>query len=283
MASNFSETLMHYWTRKKSEREGFSLRSAAKKLKMSPGFLSDVLRGNKRPSPVVLSKIIAFLEVEQERVGSIWSKAIREYGFEEGVAASAELKTLGIDERPIHSLDSWIPEDRKKMTVVRQWFYLAIMQCLRLQSYDGTNRSLAKMLKISETSVSVALNDLQLGGLVEVDENGFYRKSSLRIRFSDTVSKPEIRKLHGQFLDKAKAVLENDTDPESFQKRLITGITLSTSSDQIEWAKAKLAECLHEIANAIGVVNEKPTHVYQLALQFFPLAEPENLQSPLKK
>ena len=70
---------------------------------------------------------------------------------------------------------------------------------------------------------------------------------------------------------KAQHELSEKNTESDFEKRLITGITLTASPEKIAEAKKKLAEALHDIAN--DLIEGEGTQVYHLAAQFFPLSK----------
>ncbi|RYZ95173.1 MAG: DUF4423 domain-containing protein [Proteobacteria bacterium] len=81
----------------------------------------------------------------------------------------------------------------------------------------------------------------------------------------------DIRRFHASMLERAQRELQHAVNEEDFERRLITGITISASPEKIAAAKQRLAECLHEIANEL--IEDKGTEVYHLAAQLFPLTK----------
>ena len=71
------------------------------------------------------------------------------------------------------------------------------------------------------------------------------------LRLASAKSQPEIRNFHKQMLKRAEEELKK-TSPEDFERRLITGITITADPDKIEVAKKMLSDALHEIANLLG-------------------------------
>jgi hypothetical protein len=101
--------------------------------------------------------------------------------------------------------------------------------------------------------------------------NGQFKKANVRLRWGSAKSLAEIRNFHDQMLAKAQETLRQQTEDADFQRRLITGITVSANPEKIEAAKRKLAECLHEIAN--DLTAEPGSAVYHISGQLFPLTK----------
>jgi len=252
--------LQKYFKKKKKSQYGFSQRKLAQEIAISPAFLSNVLSG-KKPIPYpLLMKLCRSLNIESEVTEKIKSA---HHGF---VGASAFQKKG--KSRVKTQLAGWDIASRDQFLVLRQWFYIPILIFSQSKLFDGTPASVAKKLGISRPSVEIALRDLTAMGMyTEVD--GKYFCTDKKIRWSSEKSLREIRLFHENMMKQAIAVLHSQTDQESFEKRLITGITVTTNPEKILAARLKLSECLHEIANDMMIENG--SEVYHLAGQLFSL------------
>ncbi len=250
--------LKKYLKKKQISQKGYSLRVLAKQLKVSPSFLSRMLNGKKAVPQKILLELRKYLNIEDEVFGSL-------------LPANAEIAKEKI-KRPIDTqLKDWDFADKKSISILRQWFYLPILEFTTLKNYDGRVESICERLGLSKTSVEIALNEMETLGLLEKKDQK-YKKTKKKIRWASSNSEIEIRGFHSQMLGKAQMEL-NNVDTESFKRRLITGVTITTSEEKILSAKTKLMECLHEIAN--DLIDDNGTEIYQLALQFFPLTQKE--------
>lgn len=254
--------LRRFWQKKKSERKGFSIRVAARHVKIAPSVLSEILNGKRLPNPDALDKLLRLLDVEAERV----VEARMLLAFDKGLVLSG----TSAENRVIGNLDRWSLQGIKNVSYLRHWFYPAVLECTLLKNYDGTATFIANTLAINVTSVEIAMRELLACGLLIADDSATMRKNEEWIRFAASTSKEDIRSFHNQMLIQAQLCLK-ETDDEAFAKRLISGITISGSQAQIEWAKARLAQCLHEIANELSVGDADC--IYHLAAQLFPLSQ----------
>lgn len=236
------------------------MRLLARDLNISVSFLSRVLAGKKAIPYALLLKIQKPLEIESEVFENIRRSHTE---FLEGLAVPVRGKVQVKTE-----MEDWELAEKKTLNVLRHWYYLPILEFSTLKRYDGTPASVAKYLGLSTPVVEVALRELVSVGLMK-EQEGRFIKTKKKIRWGSSKSVSEIRRFHDQMMSRAQEVLRTRTSADDFEKRLISGITLTTSPKKIKEAKRKLNEILHELAN--DLIAEDGTEVYHLALQFFPL------------
>lgn len=256
------EILRKYFERKRKSQRGFSLRGLAQRVDLSPSFLSRVLAGKKPVPYELLLKLAAQLDIEPEVLTGL-KKA---YLGEPEDARPAKKGRVQVETQ----MEEWSLGDKRALTVLRQWFYLPILEMTSLEDFDGSVGTIARRLGLSKTTAEVAVKELVDLGLMKETKTG-YRKTNRKVRLSSGKSLPEIRRFHSMMMTRAQKELETATGDEAFARRLITGITVTASPSKIEWAKGRLSECLHEIANAL--TEDAGTEVYQLAAQLFPLTK----------
>lgn len=251
------EILQKYFAKKKAAAPSFTLRSLARKLAISPSFLSRVLSGKKSVPGAILPKLGAELDIEPEVLS----------GLTQGGASLLAPRSRG--RRPVKtSLRDWELAEPATQRVLRHWFYLPILECTTLADYDGKTETVARRLGLSLAVVDAAFRELRELGLL-AERGGRWVKSRKKLRWGSAKSLPAVRGFHDQMLARAQAELRREGAEGCYQKRLITGITVTTSPEQISGAKLKLAEFLHALANELS--DGEGTEVYQLAAQLFPL------------
>lgn len=242
-----NRTFKTYFERKKKSSAGFSLRGLARKLGVSASFLSQLING-KKPIPAKLVKPLAkALDIEPEML-SMPKRRVQ-------VRSEVEDWSLaGVDAHKI----------------LRNWYYIPILELTTLADFDGSAQSIAERLGLSQTSTAVALRELIGLGLVEI-RDGKYAKTDSKLRFTSATTTHLIRKFHDDMLEKGQHALRTAVSDDDFQRRLITGITVSAAPEAIAVAKQKLAAVLHEIANELSAAPG--TEVYQLCGLLFPLTQ----------
>ncbi len=243
-----------YFERKKKSSAAFSVRSLARRVGVSPSFLSRALNGKKTLPDELLRKLVSALDIEPELLAPAAPK--RKAG-----SKSSEVSS---------SVEDWEISGVSGLQVLRSWFYLPILELTTLANFDGTAAMIARRLGLLPAEAEAALRELAAMGLLKFAD-GRYSKVNKKIRFTSAKSTQLIRRFHDEMLEKSQQELRNATSEDDFQRRLIAGITVSASPEGIQAAKRRLAECLHEIANEL---TETPgTEVYHLAGQLFPLTK----------
>lgn len=252
--------ILQKYLKKKKARSGYSMRLLAKDLDVSVSFLSRVLSGKKAIPYALLLRIQKPLEIEPEIFENIRRAHTESVeGLAVPVRGKVQIKT---------EMEEWDLAEKSTLNVLRHWYYLPILEFSTLKRYDGTAACISKYLSLSIPVVEVALRELASVGLMK-EQEGRFVKTKKKIRWGSSKSIGEIRRFHDQMMVKAQEVLRTQHSSKDFERRLISGITLTTSSRKIKEAKRKLNEVLHELAN--DLISEEGTEVYHLALQFFPL------------
>lgn len=261
-----NRTVLRYFKRKKQSNRGFSLRALARDVDISAPFLSRVLRGEKPMPYFLLLKLGPILEIEHE----VMIALKREYQPPFDVSPSVGHRSENPESKA--PLDGWDLVNQQAYEVsLRQWFYLAILEFTTLKNYDGSADTIAQKLGISPVSVGIAVRELAAAGFLKEVDEGRFIKTNKKFRWGSSKSIESIRRFHDQMLEKAQIQLRTRTDAKEFERRLITGITLTTSPERINDAKRRLSEFLHELAE--DLIDDNSTEVYQLAAQLFPLTE----------
>ncbi len=252
--------LKKYLAKKQKYSTGFSIRSLARRLDVSPSFLSRVFSGLKPLPFSLLVELRSILEIEAEVFELLKDKYVENQPYK-SLAGSTDLES---------QLHSWDLAEKSSFSVLKQWFYLPILECTTLQNYDGTLQMIARRLGISEFAVQIAVKEMIALGLMK-EKSGNYYKAKKKLRWGSSKTLNEVRSFHHQMMTKAQEELRTRTSDDDFSKRLVTGITITASSKQIANAKKRLSEAIHEIAN--NLVGEDGDEVYHLAAQLFPLTK----------
>jgi len=244
--------LQKYFERKKKSSPGFSLRALARRVGVSPSFLSRIMSGKKSIPDNLLKKLARVLDVEPELLAG---------------ASPTKRKQKTVVTSPV---DDWAISRKETAQILRNWYYVAILEFTTLQNYDGKIETIARRLRLSTQTVEIALREMLSLGLVNL-EKGRYKKSDEKIRFTSSTSTHLIRKFHDDILERCQLELRNATTEEEFQKRLIAGVMVTCTPEAAQSAKRKLADCIYEIANELTA--NPGTEVYHLGAVFFPLTK----------
>lgn len=241
--------LRKYLERKRKSSPGFSIRALAKRLNVSASFLSRVLNGKKPLPPDLLPRLAQALDVEPELL-----------------AAKSKRKVTSVTP----AVADWVLADNEATQILRNWYYIPILELTTLAGFDGRMESIARRLNLSIATTEIALRELVGLKLLRV-QGQRYQKTHNKLRITSAKSVPLIRKFHDEMLEKSQQELRTAHSEDEFQKRLITGITISANPEKVQAAKRRLADFLHELAN--DLTSAPGTEVYHLAAQLFPLTK----------
>lgn len=242
------KVLRMYLKKKRETSPGFSIRALSKRLGVSASFLSRVFNGKKPVPPVLLPKLAKYLDIEPEFFTT---------------HAQDKLQTN-------HPTDDWALTQKDVTQILRNWYYVPILDFLTLKNFNGSIEEISTRLGLTIETTKIALREMQSLDLIRF-ENGRYQKITSKLRITTSKSHATIRRFHDDMLTRAQMELRNSTRDEDFQRRLITGITVTATPEKIQEAKARLAELLHSLANEL--IAEPGTEVYHLSAQLIPLSK----------
>jgi uncharacterized protein (TIGR02147 family) len=254
--------LREYLTKKKETTPGFSLRTLAKRLSISHSFLSRMLNGKKPIPLVLLPRFQLALDIENE----VFERIRKSFEGAQDSPVHVPTKTV------VNSaIEDWELTGKKILKILRNWFYVAILDLTLLKDFDGSTDMICRRLGISTTAAEVAIRELLALGFLKTAIDGRLLKSGRKLHFGSAVSRKEIRQFHKLYLKKSEEQLDTATKPEDFARRLISGITLTVPQNRVSYAKTRIWEFMHELSNEL--TSEEGDDVYQLGVQFFPLTK----------
>ena len=257
------EILSGHFEKKQKASPGFSMRSLARTLDVSPSFVSRILGGGRSIPYSMLSRLAEALDIDAE----IFSKLKNLYLKEGGEISPPKRENLKVKT----SLADWELPEKAAFLALKQWFYLPLLEMTTLKGFDGSSALIVRRLGLAKETVEVALRELESVGLLKI-EDGILRKVARKLRWSTVKFLPAVRAFHDQILAKAQNLLRHDTNPEEHTRRLITGHVIATTPEKIQKAKERLNDFLHELAEDLMDVEE-PSEVYSLAAQLIPLTK----------
>lgn len=249
-----------YFSRKVESLNGYSMRAFARDLDVSPSFISRLLKGQKAIPVRLVPKVIEILDIEFEEAMVIKNSLVPD-------ELSSDAQNKKLDKSLSDS--GWSLGLRAQEKILNKWFYVAILELTTCSNFDGKVKTISKRLGISEDATNAAVRDLVRLDVLE-EKNGKVTKRHSKLRFGSNTSKSTIRNYHKQMLNRAYTELKSKISDEEFEKRLITGITVSAPPEKVAQAKKMLSETLHEIADFL--MEEPGTEVYQISGQLFPLS-----------
>ncbi len=263
-----AELVKAFLERKIMAQSGYSLRALARDLKTSPSFVSEVLNKKKRFPGQWVKPLAKILELDEFALSDLRQAAILE--CLEGTGLENDLFELkSFAQKSSVKASAYQPLDKKKVSILKKWYYVAVLDLLTCEGIDQDETFLAKKLNLGVAAIREAIEVLQAQKLIEQDSAGRFIKTSTKIRYPTAKTDSTIRDYHLQMLDKARFTLMNKTTDDDFQERLIFGATIAADPKNIAKVKQRLAKVLEEASADLSDGN--PTDLMQLNIQLFPL------------
>jgi uncharacterized protein (TIGR02147 family) len=235
----------------------FSLRAFASSLKISPGYLSQVMNNRK-----VLSEEKAYLIVSRIPWGDekkkLFINLVRWQGSKDIQFRDHLLKQIKKEAGAAHAYYDLKLDEFK---LIADWYHGAILELTSIQNFSLHPKSLASRLGISTAEAYEAVQRLlRLGMLTEVD--GQLQKSNHSYQIKD-ISSEAIRYYHTQNLNKARQALHD----QPLEKREFFSTTTAINPAKLKKAKALIHKFSSEILDCLEEGSRES--LYQLNVQLF--------------
>lgn len=240
--NEFQELLRTEFQRLVAKNPAFSLRAFAKKLDMSPGAISDLLRGKRKVSPAKLSEILRRLNLDEQTAAHLIEQA--RMG-----------RTVG---------RILIPEEASNL--ISNWIYFAILSVYECSQPPKSIADLSARLGISEGDAANAVDTLVRMDFLRTSANGDYKPSGISWRTEDgVIPNQAIIASHQSGLKLASKALEK-IHPT---KRDFVSITVSANSESLDKARKEVRKFKDRIVKILSV--EQTDAVFRLNVNLFPV------------
>ena len=245
---NFLGLVKEEFRERISQNSSYSLRSYAKDLGVSPSTLSGLMNGKRTLTAEMVGKIGDSLR---------WPKA-RTWKLQKDL--------LGYNTSEEFNKFKMLSEDI--FEVVSEWYYLAILEVMKLPDFKASSHWIAEKLDLEENCISDAINRLQRVGILEVSLDGTWtdKMSGFTTHYDLTKSSSAKRNYQMQLLDQSMKSLERD----DFKKRDHSSITMAINTEDIQLAKKDITSFRKSLSSTLES-NKAPNAVYQLQVSFFPI------------
>lgn len=256
-----ASTVQEFLTRELDRRIGvnprYSQRGFARSLGLSPGELSEVLRGKRKLGLKAALKISRSMGLNPAETKHLLHLAqiekSKEWQIETRLTAElAPLSTTAVNEDVFH--------------LVSEWFYFAVLNLVDTTDFRWNSIWIAKRLGLTRTQARTAMDRLLRLGLVK-RENGRTRSVKDAVFSASGVPSEAIRNYHKQMLRKAIDAL----DFQPVQARDITGVGFACDPRDVDAIGREIAEFQEKLASKYS--KGKLSEVYHLEMAFFKLSE----------
>lgn len=260
-AHDYHELLNSELARRKTINPRYSLRQFARKLKLSPAFLSKVLRKEKNLSIVTAKKIAKELKFSDLEMQEFCRRVA-------GHILKDEALTPKLNPGEMTGKDL----ELTKFQFISDWYHYALRELIATHQFTPDAEWLATRLGISADQATLAFERLKVLGLIK-HVNGCWQKTDEVIQVKSTQPSQALRNHHSQMIAKAQDALET----QNILQRDITGITIPTNPENIDKVRDEIRKFRLRMATLLS--QGENTEVYQLNVQLFQLTTP----TPSKK
>jgi uncharacterized protein (TIGR02147 family) len=240
--------------RRQKTNPRYSLRAFARHVGLSPGELSELLRGKRKLSLKAAVRVAKSLALNQTETKHLLYLSQLERGE-------------GLDLLPKEST----PRSREDLTaeifhLVSDWVCFAILNLSETTSFSWKSQHIAKRLGITVNHVQNALDRLERVGLVKT-VNGKKQVDHDYVVASPGVPSEAIRTYHKTMLQKAADAL----DFQKVNERDISGVGFALDPKHIESIRKDIAEFQEHLTEKYR--SGKKSEVYQIETALFRLTE----------
>lgn len=248
---DFRSLLQNELLRRCQKNPGYSLRSFARALQISPSSLSRILKGERTLAPKSRAKIATRLGLDPAEVSELAP----------GTLARGEVlqfQALGAD----------------AFAAISDWYHYAILELTHIQGFRSEPRWVAKRLGITVSEVNAAVERLVRLGMLKVSEGQWIHDSGNHTNVTADQRAAGFRKLQRQILEQALKAL----DETPIERRDQGSMTMAINTKRLPEAIEMLTRFRREMC-ALLEQDVQRDDVYQLSVSLFPI----NSQSLIQK
>jgi uncharacterized protein (TIGR02147 family) len=266
MRSDIGDILKNEYSYRKKGNPKYSLRAFSRDMKMSPGFLSEVLKNKKKVSIDKAMQISSALGwswrqsqvfLQTTQLGHAKSKKAQKFlksELQKSEALYGEFDRLKLS----------------KFSSISNWYYMAVLELTEVPEFRADASWIARALGIEKNQAEDALEKLKVAGLLIQDENLKLKKKA-NMSLPDT-SSSDIRKFHRQHLTNAANAIEE----QEMDKRHFSGVTMAIDPSKLPEALTLIREFRSRMASLLESGTKQS--VYHLAVQLYQLDHKKETQ-----
>ncbi len=270
-----NQIIKHSLEELKKINKSFSMRSLAKALDISPGYLSKIINGKKNFPEEKLEALVKILRMDNltrdeleislavNRLDSTGGEKLREKLKSEDKLYFSKYEEKGEG-------DQWLLE---------KWYRFEIWSLLDLKTFSENPNLIANELGLKEITVEKTLKDLAERGYIELLPDGKIKSSEKQLRFTGTRFSNVISSYQDNMIQLARKELLKSNSSESFDLRLITSQVFTLHNSQVSAFKSELSDAFRTIVNKYryderfaGIDHDC---LYHLNYQLFPTSHPK--------
>lgn len=258
---NYREYLNDYYQARKKWDDGFTHTYICYKLgqRGSRTLYNNIVRGRKNLSAEFIKRFNILLELSAEE--AVYFRVLVLYNQSTEVQEK-ELyfeQLVQMNNTPKRKLGE------ESFEYYNHWYYSSVRALLDIYNFKSNYKQLALKLKpvITVAQAKDAISLLKKLGLIEKNENGYFKPTQKAITTGSKIDHHQIKKYQLQCLDQAKlAVMENDSS--SYKS---STLTVSVSQKGFERLAKRTEQYRKELFAIVNKDEDAADRVYQVNIQ----------------
>lgn len=264
MKNSNSQLLQEALGRLKMQNPQLSIRALARQCHLSPSYLSKLIRGDKNIPAKLVDQLSTVFKLDILEAREM-QKRVLEFYEDRNLSKKTGFKIIRDESQ---SLDSYKKLTKDDLWILEKWYYIPILNWISLGDQCAEAKVISQKFNVSLTDVETTLRLLEKHQFIVWDESHkTYRRSEAKVRFPTKKSHPQVRDYHRQMIKKALTELSK-TDQQSFDRRLIAGLSMTADPKKVPEAMAILNKAIYEAAELL-MNGDEASEVYQINIQFF--------------
>jgi len=264
-SNRYRELLQNEFRRRQTSNPSYSLRSFARDLGVTPGFVSGLFTGKRNLSVERSFEISKRLGYDEAQASEL-VKLIRHEKARESTPDIIDQQS-GAQDGAL--ADGYVTLNLDAFQIVADWYHYAILELSRCEDFKPTPEWISARLNIATEDAENAVARLLRLGLLTKTKSG-YKKTDAFIATPTDRPHQGLRSFHSQFLEKAKTALKE----QDVSRRDISGTTLAFDPEELPFVKKEIQKFRLGLAKKLK--QKRPRAVYHLAVQFFEVSSTNN-------
>lgn len=245
----FSQFLLDRMADRKRANRRYSLRAFARDLQISPGRLSDILKGKCLPGSKLCTRMVEKLKLTNGDVQLFFAL------LEKQKAVS-----------PLESPKKVFQLRDDEFAMIADWEHYAILSLLETDDFQSDDMWIANRLGVSLEQARAAVQRLFRLNLMAV-KDGRYVPVHANTTTSNEVPSTALRESHRQILNQAIDSLFKD----DVSVRDITSVTFAMNDEMLPKAKQEIRKFRMRMMRLFNSTVKSKTEVYNLNVQLCPV------------
>jgi hypothetical protein len=221
----------------------YSLRSFAKYLQLDPTFLSRLMRGERRLTPSMTSRLCSQLNIKLTKTQRVLTKLSE--------SKQSERKLSGAS-----------------FSTISRWYFFAILDLFLTTDFEPSSEFISKRLGLNISETKAAIEVLLNQGHLEWADNKLKVVTQSTIWSTQMTTSRERKEYQKQLLDLGRIAV----DEVDYSARENASLTLPANSKLVPEIKQRIQNFKNELRQFIESYGDYD-EVYQVAIAYYPLTK----------